>query len=556
MAGGILNLVATGSQNVILNGNPDKTFFKTRYSKYTNFGLQKFRIDFNGLRTLKLSEESNFIFKVPRYADLLMDTYVVVTMPHIWSPIFPPNDNNLSWVPYEFQWIDNLGSQLIKEISITCGGQLLQKYSGSYIMNMVNRDFSEEKKHIFNDMTGNTKEMNDPANTENRVNTYPNVFYSSHENGSYPSIFSRKLYIPINAWFTMNSKMAFPLVATQNSELHINITMRSIEELFTIRDVQDNINNYPRIRPNFNNINHQLYRFLQTPPSIELTDDTFGNKQTLWNADIHLIANYCFLSEDERRLFAAKDQSYLVKTIHEYKFNDIVGTKKVELQTMGLVSNWMFNFQRNDVYLRNEWSNYSNWPYKYIPQNIFLAENTLPVDYVFNSDAIRDIITTGPGINVAEGSLTNLYIRGDYNNVNIKNILDEFGILLDGNYRENLQDFGIYEYIEKYSRSNGNSPSGLYCYNFSLNSSPYELQPSGAINMSMFNKVELEISTHVPELNEDAQVLTICDQNDNIIAINKPSWIIYDYTYDLYLYEERYNILTFAGGNCGWMYTR
>lgn len=555
MAGGILNLAATGSQNVILNGNPDKTFFKTRYSKYTNFGLQKFRIDFNGLRTLKLSEESNFIFKIPRYADLLMDTYVVITMPHIWSPIFPPNTNNLSWVPYEFQWIDNLGSQLIKEISITCGGQLLQKYSGSYIMNMVNRDFSEEKKHIFNDMTGNTKEMNDPANTENRVNTYPNAFYSSNENGSYPTIFSRKLYIPINAWFTMSSKMAFPLIATQNSELHINVTMRSIEELFTIRDVEDNANNYPRIRPNFNNINHQLYRFLQTPPSIELTDDTFGNKQTLWNADIHLIANYCFLSEDERRLFAAKDQSYLVKTIHEYKFNDIVGTKKVELQTMGLVSNWMFNFQRNDVYLRNEWSNYSNWPYKFIPENIFLAENTLPDDYVIKN-SLQDIITTGPGINVAAGSLTNLYIRGDYNNVNIKNILDEFGILLDGNYRENLQDFGIYEYIEKYSRSNGNSSSGLYCYNFSLNSSPYELQPSGAINMSMFNKVELEISTHVPELNENAQVLTICDQNDNIIAINKPSWIIYDYTYDLYLYEERYNILTFTGGNCGWMYTR
>lgn len=555
MAGGILNLAATGSQNVILNGNPDKTFFKTRYSKYTNFGLQKFRIDFNGLRTLKLSEESNFIFKIPRYADLLMDTYVVITMPHIWSPIFPPNTNNLSWVPYEFQWIDNLGSQLIKEISITCGGQLLQKYSGSYIMNMVNRDFSEEKKHIFNDMTGNTKEMNDPSNTENRVNTYPNAFYSSNENGSYPTIFSRKLYIPINAWFTMSSKMAFPLIATQNSELHINVTMRSIEELFTIRDVEDNANNYPRIRPNFNNINHQLYRFLQTPPSIELTDDTFGNKQTLWNADIHLIANYCFLSEDERRLFAAKDQSYLVKTIHEYKFNDIVGTKKVELQTMGLVSNWMFNFQRNDVYLRNEWSNYSNWPYKFIPENIFLAENTLPDDYVIKN-SLQDIITTGPGINVAAGSLTNLYIRGDYNNVNIKNILDEFGILLDGNYRENLQDFGIYEYIEKYSRSNGNSSSGLYCYNFSLNSSPYELQPSGAINMSMFNKVELEISTHVPELNENAQVLTICDQNDNIIAINKPSWIIYDYTYDLYLYEERYNILTFTGGNCGWMYTR
>ena len=48
MPGGLLNLIAVGNQNVILNGNPTKTFFKSTYSKYTNFGLQKFRIDFIG----------------------------------------------------------------------------------------------------------------------------------------------------------------------------------------------------------------------------------------------------------------------------------------------------------------------------------------------------------------------------------------------------------------------------------------------------------------------------------------------------------------------------
>ena len=42
MPGGLLNLVAYGNLNVIINGNPTKTFFKTKYAKYTNFGLQKF----------------------------------------------------------------------------------------------------------------------------------------------------------------------------------------------------------------------------------------------------------------------------------------------------------------------------------------------------------------------------------------------------------------------------------------------------------------------------------------------------------------------------------
>ena len=66
MPGGLMNLASYGQQNVILNGNPSKTFFKSTYAQHTNFGLQNFRVDYAGLRTLRLSEESTFIFKIPR----------------------------------------------------------------------------------------------------------------------------------------------------------------------------------------------------------------------------------------------------------------------------------------------------------------------------------------------------------------------------------------------------------------------------------------------------------------------------------------------------------
>ena len=46
MGGGLLNLTSYGNENVILNGNPKKTFFKAVYKKHTNFGLQRFRIDY------------------------------------------------------------------------------------------------------------------------------------------------------------------------------------------------------------------------------------------------------------------------------------------------------------------------------------------------------------------------------------------------------------------------------------------------------------------------------------------------------------------------------
>ena len=79
MPGGLLNIVAYGNQNVILNGNPSKTFFKAVYAKYTNFGMQKFRIDFEGNRILNYNSPTVLDFKIPRYADMLYETFICVT---------------------------------------------------------------------------------------------------------------------------------------------------------------------------------------------------------------------------------------------------------------------------------------------------------------------------------------------------------------------------------------------------------------------------------------------------------------------------------------------
>ncbi len=53
-----------------------------------------------------------------------------------------------------------------------------------------------------------------------------------------------------------------------------------------------------------------------------------------------------------------------------------------------------------------------------------------------------------------------------------------------------------------------------------------------------------------------ASFYTICDPSGNIIGVNKPTWRIYNYNYDLTIHEERYNIITFVGGNAGLMYAR
>lgn len=612
MGGGLLNLSAVGNQNVFLTGNPKKTFFKTTYSHYTNFGLQKFRLDFEGSKTVNLNEKTHYVFKVPRNADLLMDTFFAIRLPNIWSTIFyNDNDGIKRWIPYSFRWIENLGSQIIDEITFTVGGTLLQRVSGQYLTTMVQREFTDTKKDLYDKMTGNIDELNDPAKYVERTKTvlessfqnyfqnppiapddnsnswfrvndyYPHVIRYDTDPEldqpntevpiSTPSIIGRYLYVPLNIWYMLSSKLAFPLLALQYNELHINVTLRPVREWFTINNVNtslsendENIDDAKvevdfRVQPNFSDDKQQLYRFIHPTPQFKSIPqfDSEGNvfvtlvkedlvwpdTRTTWNSDVHLICTYGFLSDDERRIFAKQEQTYLFKSIYEYKFFGLHESNIVKLDALGMVSSYTFFFRRSDAFKRNEWSNYSNWSYNkknILTQELFVAralfldreDGTGNFDRFFHRQSFRPSFVP-------------------------KDILQDLAILLDGKYRETDQIAGVYNYLEKYLKTAGNAPDGLYCYNFCLNSDPFVYQPSGALNMSKFKDIQFEFTILRPPLNPTAQVLTTCDpETGEVVGIQETANSIFLYTYDLYIYEERYNTVIFSNGNCGLLYAR
>lgn len=549
MPGGLMSLVSTGQGNIVLNGTPQKSFFKSTYKKYTNFGLQKFAINYEGSKTLQLSENSTFDFKILRYADLLMDSYISVQLPNIWSPIMPPTSEHPTWRPYEFAWIENLGIKMVSQIRVCCGNQEICKFSGDYMLSLIQRDFKGAKKKLIDDMSGNTVQLNNPAMYGQNNGNYPNAYYSSEINGSQPSILGRTIYIPINTWFSLLPQSSFPLVSLQYNELHIYITFRPINQLFTINDVFDKTNNYPRVAPNFNLYYMQMYRFLQPPPNINLDFNSYSDTRSIWNSNIYLNCTYCFLSTDEQQLFALNEQKYLIKQVFETIFYNNFGPCKVDLTSLGMVSSWLFYFQRSDANLRNEWSNYTNWAYGYPPNFITPAPIEPEVLTPFPND-----IPEGPGIN-PDGSPTGLYITDTYSIANNSEILIDMAILLDGEYRENTQPAGVYKYLEKYTRTPEYNTSSPYVYNFCLDTNIFNYQPSGAMNMSRFNNVQFEFTTINPPLNLLSETLKICDPvSGEIIGVNKNNWNIYEYTFDLYLFEERVNVVIFSGGNCSLMY--
>ena len=538
MGGGLLNLTAYGNENVILNGNPKKTFFKAVYKKHTNFGLQRFRIDYKGSRILNYNTPTVLDFKIPRYAEMLYDTYVCVTLPDIWSPFqeFNPSlqvgGNRMR--PYQFRWIEELGTNMIREVEVYSGPIILSKFSGEYLNCLKERDFSNSKKDLWNRMTGNIPELNNPAFSGYRVNVYPNAMYVD-ETGVIPSIQGRKLYIPLNLFFSDSSKMALPLVALQYQEINIKITFQPITHLYTINDV-DAVNNATgvsyRRAPNPNILHHQMWHFLNPPRDISGTLALYDQTRNDWNTDIHLISTYIFLGQDERRMIATQPYKLLIKQIYEYEKLSVGGSQITEFDSKDMVVNYMFRFRRNDVHLRNEWSNYTNWTYNNIePQKI---TNILPE---LNEKRIRNP--------------RNFYITGSIGDYfyNKKEILVDMGVVLQGVYRENVLDAGIYEYVEKWKRTSGSAKDGLYCYNFCLDSERAVYQPSGAMNLNKFSKVSFEFNTLEPPINTEPRLINIiCDTNNNPIGFRKSTADLTEYSYDLKIFEERYNMLIITGG--------
>jgi hypothetical protein len=249
-----MQLAQVGAQNSLVNGNPSMTHFRAVYRRHTNFAMEHIRMSFtssnldfvfNGTRTLTC--------KIDRYAQLLHDTYLVLTLPDIWSPMVylgpntpPPTgyDSACTAIGYEFQWIKNIGYNLIDHIEIVANGVKLQSLTGEWLKMYSYFTHDGTKRGVVDQMVGNVPEIYDPANAYDRTGQYPHAVTPTSASTVFPfsatpepSIRARQLVIPLHFWFCENPGLALPLVSMQNSETYINVVLRPLNQLYTVIDV-------------------------------------------------------------------------------------------------------------------------------------------------------------------------------------------------------------------------------------------------------------------------------------------------------------------------------
>jgi len=184
MPGGLLQLIGTGAQNELVNGNPSMTHFRTVYRRHTNFAMEQIRLVFTASNLeLNATQTKTLSCKVERIANLLHDCYVVLTLPDIWSPLkytgskaMPSGyDARSNSMGYEFQWIKNLGYNMIDHVELTMNGQVIQRMSGEWMKLYSYMTHDANKRAIIDQMIGNVPEVYDPANAYDRQNQYPHA---------------------------------------------------------------------------------------------------------------------------------------------------------------------------------------------------------------------------------------------------------------------------------------------------------------------------------------------------------------------------------------------
>jgi hypothetical protein len=292
-----MQLVAYGAQDVYLTGNPQITFWKVTYRRYTNFAMEAIEQTFNG----QADFGRRVTCTVSRNGDLAHTTILQVTLPQISQEL-----RNSPTSDVYARWLDFPGEQLISQVEVEIGGQRIDRHYGDWmhIWNQLTMPVGQEQGYY--QMVGNTTQL-----------TYITDPSFSDVDGPCQSDAPRQicaprnalpettLYIPLHFWFCKNPGLALPLIALQYHEVRINIDLRPIDEcLWAVSTLNCN-------------------------GSTSSAKVTAAYNQSLVAASLYV--NYIFLDTDERRRMAQNPHEYLIEQL-QFTGDESVGSSSNKIK--------------------------------------------------------------------------------------------------------------------------------------------------------------------------------------------------------------------------------
>jgi hypothetical protein len=175
MAGGLMQLVAYGAQDVYLTGNPKVTFFQAVYKRHTNFAMENIEQTVNGTP----GADGRVSVTIARNGDLVADMYV-----ELKAGTTAGTDD--AW----------LAERAVKDVELSIGGQRIDKHYQKWWRLYSELYLDESKKANYGKMT-----------TAIRAGD--------------------KIFLPLVFFFNRNPGLALPLIALQYHEVRLDFDLSS-----------------------------------------------------------------------------------------------------------------------------------------------------------------------------------------------------------------------------------------------------------------------------------------------------------------------------------------
>lgn len=499
MAGGIVQLVACGIENVYLSGDPQITFFKVLYRRHTNFAIESIIQNFTSVANFGETVSCT----LGRVGDLVGKIFLHIDIPPI------PEFRNIDGSESKFAWVKYLGFALIQEIRIEIGGKIIDKHYGEwlYIWSQV----SNRHDIALSKMVGNV----------------PIMYTFTNSKPGY------KLIIPLSFWFCKSNGLSIPIIALASSDVKITVTFRKADECYRIgpthcidivEDVvpfefgdyikqtingdsiygyvidYDYINKklyYIKIfSPTANRKSFVAYQSNQDLPTTILDDPNYSNniqyritdyqnrffctpkpntfeftltkmnfpKLSLGNTFLYV--DYVYLDKDERNKFVYANHEYLIEQV---QFNQAIGLTSPNCRVKLAL----------------------NHPCKAF---YWVAQ----LDSIVGPNTINDFFN---------------YTSFTDNN----GLIDKSELVLDGRSRFNELNSAYFNYVQPYQHHYRGPDTGINVYSISIN--PEDIQPSSTLNASKYEDINLyvKLSKNInPQNTAKIRVYTI---NYNILRV-------------------------------------
>jgi len=292
-----MQLVAYGAQDVYLTGNPQITFWKVTYRRYTNFSMESIEQTFNG----QADFGRRVTCTISRNGDLAYRTYLQVTLPQIDQGTVSPKS-------VYARWLDFPGEQLVSQVEVEIGGQRIDRQYGDWMHLWNQLTLTSEQQRGYNKMVGNTTQLTfitDPS--------FADVDGPCSSNGPRQVCAPRNalpettLYVPLQFWYCRNPGLALPLIALQYHEIKINLDLRPIDECLWAS----------------NSLTGTAAAGASScKPSLPF-------QQSLVAASLYV--DYVFLDTDERRRMAQNPHEYLIEQL-QFTGDESVGSSSNKIK--------------------------------------------------------------------------------------------------------------------------------------------------------------------------------------------------------------------------------